>query len=197
MEERILKKHVLLYVVVLLISVIKGCSPNNESKQVDAAVDGNVQINEKLNQLQRENENLKEALKKHQEESDYLLERIRNMQKEYEDLYTLRNHLDLRAHQIIKAMKEPDTETLKGLVSSDVTIKEDRMITKDKTQLIEYEFSFKNGEIIRQRAFSLHDTQYISIYETIHPENDFTNSIEFTFILENGEWKLRTILTGA
>lgn len=71
------------------------------------------------------------------------------------------------------------------------------MITKDKTQLIEYDFAFGENEIIRQRAYSLQDTHFISIYETVYPENEFTNSIEFTFVLEDGEWKLRTILTGA
>lgn len=191
-----MKKFILLFAIILFFSVITGCTPK-ENVEVDAAENVNEQNKEELVQLQKENENLREELKKRQEEIDYLLKKSKQVKEENEDLYVLRNLLDLRAHQIVKAIKESDLETLKGFVSRDVTVEIDRMITKDKTQLIESDLSFEENEIIRQRAYSLQDTQYISIYETVYPEHEFTNSIEFTFALEDGEWKLRTILTGA
>ena len=62
-EERSLKKFVLLYAMILFFAVITGCSPK-ENMEVDAAVNENEQNEEKLNQLQNENENLREEFKK-------------------------------------------------------------------------------------------------------------------------------------
>lgn len=89
-----MKRFVLLYIAILFISVITGCSPK-EKVEVNAAENVNEQNEEKLDQLQKENESLKEALKKRQEEIDYLLKKSKQVQIENEDLYTLRNQLDL------------------------------------------------------------------------------------------------------
>jgi len=182
------RKLIFLYVLMIFLSLstLTGCTPSNR-EEVNAA------------ETETENEQMKEELEILQKENKELKEKFEHVLKENEDLYGLRNDLDIKAHQVINAIKNSDTETLKKLVSKNVTVEYNRMITKEEGQNIEYIYSFSEGDTIRQRAFFLDADRktYISIYETIYPKSEFFNSIEFTFVLEDGEWKLRTILTGA
>ena len=134
-------------------------------------------------ELDLENKQLKQELQAANEKT-----------KTSEELYELRNFLDVGVYEFLAHMEQGDTDYLKGIVSDNVTVTEDKLIFKNKEGPIE-EYVFPDSKlIVRQRAYWLNDNkdEYISIYEIRSggSQPGRFNTLNFRFVFENEKWLL-------
>lgn len=111
------------------------------------------------------------------------------------ELYDLRNVLDILTYSILTHLSDGDTNYLKDKITENIIISKNKIISNNKTANTKYEFEMpKTQLILRQRAYMFgNDKKYFySIYEILSNYNDksILKTLNIYFKLDKGKWKM-------
>ncbi|SCZ02360.1 hypothetical protein [Alkaliphilus peptidifermentans] len=126
-----------------------------------------------------------------------LEEESRAIKEHYKTEYELRNLLDIKSRKIYKAIEKKDLITLEAEISEKTQIFSDKVIFREDNKDIIYDF--QNSELssaLRQRYYELSadKSTFITGYEMLFPNAESIPVIIMTYIYENGDWKLSSIV---
>ena len=151
--------------------------------------------------LEEENQALRAKVK----ELELIIDEKASIIERYENVYELRNRLDIKARQVIAALNSGIfSEIEDGLLDTNVTVKEDRLLFTSETYTTEVFFlqnklDFKS---VRQRFYFLDEQDYfITGYEVMSLSDDVQEQaasrgvLIFTFAEGPSGWKLVDIGT--
>lgn len=131
---------------------------------------------------------------------DELNLRIAELEKEIEATqeyhsksYLIRNHLDIESRKVYKAFENQDITTLKEMTTEDTVFLSDEVIFNydNSTSYISFK-AFGGSPTLRQRWYDLspdYET-FDTGYEIIREGAENIPVINFTFVIEDGQWKL-------
>lgn len=155
----------------ILIIVLGGCS-NSYKNEYTVLKDENKQLKQQLSIV---NEKIKYQ----------------------EELYDLRNILDLQTHEMIYKLSKGDISYLKENTTNNITFLGDKLISSNTNIGSKSEFEIPREQFsLRQRAYMLSENkqEYHSIYEFFPTEeSNIFKTLHVYFVLNNGQWKLDTI----
>ena len=121
---------------------------------------------------------------------------IENIEEYHSNSYEVRNHLDIESRNIYKAFENKDVTTLKEKTTKDTVFHLDEIIFAydNSTSYIKLD-SFRDSPTLRQRWYDLSSDYktFMTGYEIIHEDYESIPVINFTFVIEDGEWKLCSI----
>lgn len=192
----------LLFILSLII-VISGCSTQNDPKANADKEDAESKQDPSvlLMQIKQLDQDLASAKNQVAELEKQLSEQQNQLSKD-EEIYFLRNELDIMAHSFFSAIRFDEMDHVSNLLSERSSIKGNELITKqpDNTTMV-YDLSWmknmqSNLDSIRQRAYYLsdNDASFTSIYE-FRPRPDEQGEfhigiLHVEFKKENNEWKI-------
>ena len=118
---------------------------------------------------------------------------IENIEEYHSKSYEVRNHLDIESRNIYKAFENKDVTTLKEKTTKDTVFHLDEIIFAydNSTSYIKLD-SFGGSPTLRQRWYDLSSDYktFMTGYEIIRQDSESIPVINFTFVIEDGEWKL-------
>jgi len=139
---------------------------------------------------------------------DELNLKIAKLEKEIEDIedieeyhsksYLVRSHLDIESRKVYKAFENKDIDTLKEMTTKDTVFLSDEVIFNYDNSMSDIKFNSFGGSLtLRQRWYdlSLDYETFMTGYEIIREGVEFIPVINFTFVIEDGQWKLCFITT--
>lgn len=160
----------LICIMLVLIGILSGCSDKKSLEQEKQALQNEIKI------IKEESNNKEEKFKKEVE---------------------IRNALDKKGYEILNAMKNKNIDFLKTQISKETVCLSDRI--RDKSG-VEYVFPTNNEKLGRRQAYWINKGEVFIMGYYIEEISPKGNSIlkmqeEYTYHLEDNEWKLYTVLT--
>jgi len=108
-----------------------------------------------------------------------------------ENLYELRNELDIKFYRIIEELKNNNIDFIRTQITSNINLQDNKLVSTYKNLEKTFELP-SNDYYFRQRYYYLKDnnTKYYSGYEIHEGYGKKIEVVEVVFCLINGEWKL-------
>lgn len=160
----------LICIMLALVGVLSGCSDKKSLEQEKQALQNEIKI---------------------------LKEELNNKEEKFEKEIETRNELDKKGYEILNAMKNKNIDFLKTQLSKETVCLGDRI--RDKSGW-EYVFPKNNEELGRRQAYWINEGEvFIMGYYIEEIASKGHSSLrmqeEYTYRLEDNEWKLYTVHT--
>lgn len=182
--------------------VISGCTTYNDPSVKTVKLDTEPQQDPSvlLLQIKQLESDLASSKKQIGELGKQLSEQQKQIVRD-EEIYNLRNQLDITAHTLFSAIRFDEMDRVPDLLSEHTSIVGNELVTKLPNNTMVYDFSWikhmqSNLDTIRQRAYYLTDGEvvFVSIYE-FRPQPDEQGEsqigiVHVEFRKENNEWKV-------
>lgn len=163
-----------LSIIFIISTFLIGCSQNAGSK--NNSTDTKI-----INQLKAENERLNTQVQD-------LTRQIENDKKNL----NLRNQLDTMFFTLLYAIDYSQTNTIKSMITSNITIENGKLISKIGNET--YIFNPNDTYKFRERYFNLeNENTYKSIYEIWSSQNEQIYECYVNYVFEQNSWKINSI----